>query len=143
MIIKLLRKKQWQAATVDFFAKLCIECEADPSNNAKKGVGLDRSNMDFDVHPRGACLRLRFNDALFFRQNFTHLHIIPLATIMRFYHSCLFIFHIIRRQLLLILQWFMDEEQSNSQWVSQLEYLSQSPCEKPRRLQDHSIRIGG
>ena len=40
---------QWQAATGDFFAKLCETCETDESS---KGRGLDRSNMDFDVKPK-------------------------------------------------------------------------------------------
>ena len=42
---------QWQAATGDFFAKLCQACEeTTPPSSAG---GLSRTNMDFDVHPRG------------------------------------------------------------------------------------------
>lgn len=37
----------WAAATGDFFAKLCQECDAKP----EEGVGLSRSNMDFSVSP--------------------------------------------------------------------------------------------
>lgn len=37
----------WSAATGEFFAKLCGECEAVPPSKA----GLDRSNMDFDTAP--------------------------------------------------------------------------------------------
>ena len=51
---------QWQAATGDFFAKLCQECETKQPNDEdekKDGGGgfggLSRSNMDFNVHPRG------------------------------------------------------------------------------------------
>ena len=49
---------QWQAATGDFFAKLCQECETkQPDEDEKKDGGgfggLSRSNMDFNVHPRG------------------------------------------------------------------------------------------
>ena len=48
---------QWQAATGDFFAKLCQECETkQPDENEKKDGGfggLSRSNMDFNVNPRG------------------------------------------------------------------------------------------
>jgi putative endopeptidase len=37
----------WSAATGDFFAKLCQECDAKP----QEGHGLSRSNMDFSVSP--------------------------------------------------------------------------------------------
>jgi len=39
----------WAAATGDFFAKLCQECD---ETAEKKDIGLSRSNMDFDVHPK-------------------------------------------------------------------------------------------
>ena len=42
---------QWQAATGDFFAKLCQACEETTTSSSAKG--LSRTNMDFDVHPRG------------------------------------------------------------------------------------------
>jgi putative endopeptidase len=38
----------WAVATGDFFAKLCAECE----DRETPGVGLSRSNMDFDIHPK-------------------------------------------------------------------------------------------
>lgn len=38
----------WAAATGDFFARICQECEDDGSSPR----GLSRSNMDFDVHPK-------------------------------------------------------------------------------------------
>ncbi len=38
----------WAAATGDFFAKLCMECEVQQT----PGTGVSRSNMDFDVHPK-------------------------------------------------------------------------------------------
>ena len=49
---------QWQAATGDFFAKLCQECETkqpdeDETKDGGGFGGLSRSNMDFNVHPRG------------------------------------------------------------------------------------------
>jgi len=39
----------WAAATGDFFARLCQECD---ETTVESGAGLSRSNMDFDVHPR-------------------------------------------------------------------------------------------
>mmetsp|Transcript_14708 Transcript_14708/g.31952 ORF Transcript_14708/g.31952 Transcript_14708/m.31952 type:complete len:713 (+) Transcript_14708:123-2261(+) len=42
----------WQAATADFFAKLCVECEEKPTTEKNVGTGLSRDNMDFNVHPR-------------------------------------------------------------------------------------------
>jgi len=39
----------WARATGDWFAKLCQECD---ETTMDRGVGLSRSNMDFDVHPR-------------------------------------------------------------------------------------------
>lgn len=44
----------WAAATGDFFAKLCQDCNESSGSSTleNKGVGLSRSNMDFDVHPR-------------------------------------------------------------------------------------------
>jgi putative endopeptidase len=38
----------WAAATGDFFAKLCTECESQET----QGQALSRSNMDFDIHPK-------------------------------------------------------------------------------------------
>ena len=35
----------WAAATGDFFARLCQECD---ETTADSGAGLSRSNMDFD-----------------------------------------------------------------------------------------------
>lgn len=49
---------QWQAATGDFFAKLCAECEEKPAAEKNAGAGLSRENMDFDVHPKGECIIL-------------------------------------------------------------------------------------
>mmetsp|Transcript_23519 Transcript_23519/g.65278 ORF Transcript_23519/g.65278 Transcript_23519/m.65278 type:complete len:725 (-) Transcript_23519:130-2304(-) len=40
----------WAAATGEFFARLCQECEENPVG--EKDFGLSRSNMDFDVHPK-------------------------------------------------------------------------------------------
>eukprot|EP00536_Pseudo-nitzschia_multiseries_P000679 jgi/Psemu1/300261/fgenesh1_kg.8_\ len=41
----------WAAATGDFFARLCQECEENPV--VERDVGLSRSNMDFDgTHAR-------------------------------------------------------------------------------------------
>jgi putative endopeptidase len=38
----------WSAATGDFFAKFCTDCET----QEQQGNGLSRSNMDFDAHPK-------------------------------------------------------------------------------------------
>lgn len=40
----------WSAATGDFFAKFCTECEE--SQEPQQGKGVSRSNMDFGVHPK-------------------------------------------------------------------------------------------
>jgi putative endopeptidase len=40
----------WGAATGDFFAKFCTDCEETQSEG--EGKGLSRSNMNFDVHPK-------------------------------------------------------------------------------------------
>lgn len=45
--------EQWQAATGDFFAKLCQACEETTPSSSSYIGGLSRANMDFDVHPRG------------------------------------------------------------------------------------------
>jgi putative endopeptidase len=41
----------WAAATGDMFAKICQECET-TTTSEEDGKGLDRSNMDFEVHPK-------------------------------------------------------------------------------------------
>ena len=41
----------WSAATGDFFAKLCGECDTSTSTSVTAARGLDRANMDFSVLP--------------------------------------------------------------------------------------------